>query len=157
MKILHSIARYMEYGSAAMVACLMMLTVADIAGRTFFNFPIRGTIETCSFMLSVMVALGLAVAVLERRHIKVDLVMDRLPKRAQFIIDNALLIVTFSFLAILFWYNAVSAIHLHRYTSILHLSHRPFKLVFSAGIGIMCICTLARIIENFRKRGKDGV
>ena len=156
MKIINLIAKYMGYGSTVALFSLMALTVVHVLGRSFFHFSVRGSIELCSYMLLVLVALGWCGAALEERHIKVDLLTARLPKRAQFIIINATLILSFIMIAIATWANGVRAMGDPRYTSVLDMPDIPFRWVLTVGFGMFCLCTLAMIIKNFRKRGKDG-
>lgn len=156
MKIINLIAKYMGYGSAIALFFLMALTVTHIFGRSFFHFSVRGSIELSSFMLLVIVALGWCGAALEERHIKVDLLVVRLSKRAQFIVINATLILSFIMLAIATWTNGVRAMGHPRYTSILDIPDIPFRWVLTVGLGMFCLCTLVVIIRNFRKRGRDG-
>ena len=156
MRILHLITRYMSYGSAAALFFLMMLTVAHVTGRSFFNSPVTGTIEIGTYMLLVIVTLGWCSIALADGHIKVDLVVNRLPKRAQFIIINSTLILSFIILLFATWSNGIAAMGDARYTSILKIPDIPFKWVMTVGFGLFCICTLVVIIENLRKRGKDG-
>lgn len=154
MKIVYLIAKYLDYGAAAVLVILIMLTMANVIGGGFFNFPIKGTIEFCSYMLGTIMALGLCSAAVERRHIKVDLMMDHLPKKAQLVIDTAMLSVTSIFLAIMAWANFRATMVQIRYTSVLNIPDRPFRLVLVVCLGFLCICTAAVIIENFRKRGE---
>ena len=146
----------MSYGSAAALFFLMMLTVAHVTGRSFFNSPVTGAIELSTYTLSVIVALGWCSLALADGHIKVDLVVNRLPKRAQFIIINSTLILSFIILLFATWANGIAAMGDARYTSILKIPDIPFKWVMTVGFGLFCICTLVVIIENLRKRGKDG-
>lgn len=146
----------MAYGSTAALFFLMMLTVVHVTGRSFFNSPVTGAIEISTYTLLVIVVLGWCSLALVDGHIKVDLVMDRLPKRAQFIIVNAMLILSFILLALATWASGIGAMGDPRYTSILKISDIPFKWVMTVGFGMFCISTLALIIENLRKRGKDG-
>ena len=156
MKILRLITRYMAYGSTAALFFLMALTVVHVTGRSFFNSPVTGAIEISTYTLLVIVALGWCSLALVDGHIKVDLVVDRLPKRAQFIIVNATLILSFILLALATWACGIGAMGDPRYTSILKIPDIPFKWVMTAGFGMFCISTLALIVENLRKRGKDG-
>ncbi len=156
MRILRLITRYMAYGSAVALFFLTMLTVVHVMGRSFFNSPVRGTIEISTFVLLIIVTLGWCSAALAQGHIKVDLLVDRLPKRAQFIITNITLILSFVILAFATWASGIAAMGDARYTSVLKIPDIPFKWVMTVGFGMFCICTLVVIIENLRKRGKDG-
>jgi TRAP-type C4-dicarboxylate transport system permease small subunit len=156
MRILQLITRYMAYGSAAALFFLMMLTVVHVSGRSFFHSPVKGAIEISAYVLLLIVTLGWCSAALGQGHIKVDLVVDRLPKRARFIITNITLILSFIILAFATWANGIAAMGDPRYTSVLKIPDIPFKWVMTVGFGMFCICTLVVIIENLRKRGKDG-
>jgi TRAP-type C4-dicarboxylate transport system permease small subunit len=156
MKIVNLITRYMAYGSAVALFFLMMLTVVHVVGRSFFNSPVTGAIEISAYVLLLVVALGWSSAALAQGHIKVDLVVNRLPKRAQFIITNITLILSFVVLALATWASGIAAMGNPRYTSVLKVPDIPFKWVMTVGFGMFCICTLVVIIENLRKRGKDG-
>ena len=156
MRILRLITRYMAYGSTAALFFLMALTVVHVTGRSFFNSPVTGAIEISTYTLLVIVALWWCSLALVDGHIKVDLVVDRLSKRAQFIIVNVMLILSFILLAFATWASGIGAMGDPRYTSILKIPDIPFKWVMTVGFGMFCICTLALIIENLRKRGKDG-
>lgn len=156
MRILRLITRYMAHVSAAALFFLMMLTVVHVTGRSFFNSPVTGAIEISGYVLLLIVTLGWCSVALAQGHIKVDLVVDRLPKRAQFIIINITLIFSFVMLALATWANGIAAMGDPRYTSILKIPDIPFKWVMTVGFGMFCICTLVVIIENLRKRGKDG-
>lgn len=156
MKIIDFIAKYMGYGSTVALFFLMGLTVVHVFGRSLHLFSVKGSIELSSYMLLMLVALGWCNAALEERHIKVDLLLVRLSKKAQFIIINAGLIVSSIMLAWATWANGVRAMGGPRYSSVLEISDIPFRWVLTVGLGMFCLCTLVVIIRNFRKRGKDG-
>jgi TRAP-type C4-dicarboxylate transport system permease small subunit len=156
MRIVRLIAKAADYGGALVLFLMMMLAVANIIGRSFLHNPISGTTEISAYMLLMIIGLGLGAAAFERRHIKVDLVMDHLPKKAQLVIDTVMLIFTFIMLAIMTWANARQAIIIPtRYTAAMGIPDTPFKWVFAVGWGLCCLGCLAVLIETLRKRGKD--
>jgi TRAP-type C4-dicarboxylate transport system permease small subunit len=154
MKIISSIARYLEYAACFMLCALILLTMAHVVSDYFFGHPIAGTIEISQFMLVMIMALGLSSAAVEQRHIKVDLLMMHLPKKVQLVIDTGVLIVTSVMLAIMTWANYKGAMSVWRTYSTLNIPDRPFRLAFTVCLGFLCICTLAVMINNLRKRGE---
>ena len=154
MKIIYIITRYLGYIAALVLAAMMILTVVDIVGRFFFNHPIGGVTELTSLMLVVIVGLSLGWCALERGHVKVDLVMDRLPQKAQYVIDNFLLIATFLLFVVITWRTFVETTESESSSSILRLPLTPFQWFFSIGLLLFCICILIIIIENFVQRSK---
>ncbi len=151
MKIAYSVTKYMGYVAAVIIFCLMIITVADVIGRYFLSSPVPGAVELSALMLVIIVALGLGWCALARGHVKVDLIMDRLPPKVQFVIDNAMLAITFVFLGILSWQNFVESQRAVQRSSILDLSPMPFFLMFAIGLAIFCLCTLVVLIENIKK------
>lgn len=80
--------RYRVYAGLFFVSgialfALMLLTVADVTGRYVFNKPISGTIEISQQMMAFIILLGLAFALVKGVHVRVGLVLDKLPRRLQ--------------------------------------------------------------------------
>ena len=67
-------------GAFAMIG-LMMLTVADVFLRKFFNAPILGSFEITEFLLVVLVFLAIPWAALKKTNVRVDLIVGGLPQR----------------------------------------------------------------------------
>ena len=86
MGIFRLLSRLTVYLAILVVAAMMLLTVSDVTMRYIFNQPIAGTIEIVEYMM-VCLLLGMATCALERRLIKVGIVKERLPKKAQAIIE----------------------------------------------------------------------
>ena len=151
MKIIYGIAKYLQYIAAAGLVVLMMLQVANMVGRYFFQSPIQGTTDLGSYMLLVIVSLGLGWAALEGRHIKVGLIMDRVPPKARFIIDNVVLLVTLAVVVYVAYLNLLAgATWPPRVSSVLKIPYNPFRIFFGCGFAVLGACTLVVIIENFR-------
>jgi TRAP-type C4-dicarboxylate transport system permease small subunit len=156
MKILNLLVRVGEYGAILSLFVLMMLVVANIVGRYFFHHPVMGTVEIGSYLLLMIVGLGLGGAALERRHIKVDLLMDRLPKKTQLIIDIVMLIGSVIMLGVMTWASGDSAMGPTRYSAAMRIPDTPFKWVFTVGWAMCCMGALALLIQNFQQRRKHG-
>jgi len=65
----------------------MLLTCADVVMR-LFGSPIPGTYELVGYFGSVIISFGIARTSIERGHIAVNLLVDRLPPRAQTLIEG---------------------------------------------------------------------
>ena len=72
------------YGfGSAVLAVLMVFTFVTVALRYFFNSPIRGDVDLSSYMMVLVIPSGLALTALRKKHIRVDVVTQLLPKRVQ--------------------------------------------------------------------------
>lgn len=72
-----------------------MLVALDVLLRWIFSTPISGTSEYIGFMMIIASYCGLGVCTMERSHLKVDLVVQLLPKKVQEILDivNSILVI----------------------------------------------------------------
>lgn len=154
MKAIYGTAKLLHYVAAGGLLVLMVIQVINMAGRYFFNAPLAGTTDLGSYMLLMITSLGLGWAALERRHIKVGLLMDRLPARVQLVIDTIILMVIFAVTAFVSYLNILAgATWPPRSSSVLNIPYGPFRYVFGAGFAVLAICTLITIVENFRGPG----
>ncbi|MDB5383221.1 MAG: hypothetical protein JWO26_2853, partial [Rhodospirillales bacterium] len=62
------------------VACALFITF-DIVGRSLFGFSSQATVEITGYMLAGGIAWGLAHTLAKRAHIRVDVLVNRLPPR----------------------------------------------------------------------------
>ena len=67
--------------AAAVIACLALMTFADVFARYVFNSPFSFTIELTEAAMGVIVFFGLALVTHEDGHISVDIVTSRLRAR----------------------------------------------------------------------------
>ncbi len=154
MKIVYGTAKTLHYIAAAGLLVLMMLQVANMIGRYFFNSPLQGTTDLGSFMLLVIAALGLGWAALERRHIQVGLVMDLLPKRVQLVTDTIMLTICCAVAAFVSYVNILAGITWPaRTSSVLNIPWAPFRYILGGGFAVLAVCALITLIENFRNLG----
>lgn len=64
--------------SAFFLCLMMLLTVLDVIGRYLFNMPVAGSTELTELLLSAVIFTGLPAATLDRDHVTVDFVTERL-------------------------------------------------------------------------------
>jgi TRAP-type C4-dicarboxylate transport system permease small subunit len=81
------IAEVFNWISAAAVAGMVVLTCMDIILR-LFRHPIPGTYEMVGFLGAVFAAFALGYTSVNRGHIAVDFLVQKLPARAQSLVDG---------------------------------------------------------------------
>ncbi len=69
--------------SIVSVVIIMLITVVNVITRGLFRYPIFGSVDVSSVLLSLVAMCALPIVTMFNTHIKVDLVADRLPKKAQ--------------------------------------------------------------------------
>ena len=101
------ILRVLSYVGMVFVVAMMALTVVHATGRYVFNKPVLGVVEMSCFMLVLVIFFTGAYTMVLKGHIKVGVVVDRLPQRTQAIIDSITYILSLGFVVIALWQSVV--------------------------------------------------
>lgn len=138
------------------VVFMMLITVTDVILRKFFLSPIIGVTEY-SQMIMVVILLAAASTGMADGHIKVDLVTNMLPKKAQNICEIITLILTFitaMLMASSVAYAGVKAINTGLKFLTVKFPQAPFILLYALGLFVMGIAAICLLIEAIRRLKK---
>ncbi len=150
MKVIRAISRFFVWLTMVFIAALMLMMVAEVVLRTFFNTSILGATEWAALLLLFdLTAMG--AAVLSNRMIKVNMVTVRLPKKVQVILDIVLLFLCFVAIGYTAWrqfmYSMTSMHNGVRYSTI-GLPQWPFIALFALSYGVGAITALSVMIRK---------
>ena len=149
--------------AAGVFLVLMMVHIcADIIGKFVFNFPIEGTLEIVSayYMVGV-IFFPLAYVSHHEGHIKVELFTQNMRPRPLAGLEAVIGIIGFVFMVWFCWETVAESIHstIEREqweTAADLVTIWPSRWVMVAGVVLMTIYLLFRIIDDFRSAaGKD--
>ena len=112
---------------------LMLLTVGDVVGRSFFNKPIPGTFELSEYMLAVIVLLGAAYTQQVKGHVGVDFLTSRYSPKTQSVLHAVTTLAGLLIIAILVWQGYLEGIHEKAVSDQLRVPQWPFKLLVAVG------------------------
>ena len=155
MKIIYFLSRIAGYLATGVLGLLMILTVANVILRDFFDKPIMGTPELSEFMMVLVVFLALAWCAITRKHVRVELFTSRFSTRVQAILIVVTLLLTLGVFVIITWQSALESTNVYDTTSLLRIPTTPFYWIMTVGLGLFCLSIVALIIENIieaRKR-----
>ena len=97
------LSKVFGYVASAFLVAMMLLTVADVLLRTFFDYPIRGMLELVELGLACTIFLALPAVFLRDEHLVVD-VIDHMTKPSVVrLLDFAGAIVSFALLVAMAW------------------------------------------------------
>ncbi len=108
---------------------MMLLTTVDVIGRAFFDRPIIGALEMCSYMLAIFILSSLAYTHQKKGHVMVSMIVSRLPERWQLILGAFTTILSLFVMAILIWQGWVTGIEERTVSDMLRIPERPFRLL----------------------------
>ena len=161
--IILRVSRFMAVIAAAVLAIMMINTVADVCGRYFFLSPIEGTFELVGIMLVIAGSLGLGYCQLNKGNIRITVISDLLPSKGQNIIYLISYIVGAVTCGMIAWQGALRAWdyifkELGGKTVTLGLIFWPFMMLLAIGFGWVCLIFLIDTYLTARevfRRGSD--
>ena len=154
MNVIRKVNRVLGYVASSFLILLMMITVVDVFMRYFFNSPVTGTTEISQLMMIIIVFPALGWAAIDRAHIRVDLLINQVPKRPKAIVNSITFLIALGIYTIIAWRSFLESAVVNRQTSLIHLPFAPFYWIMSVSLAIFCLAILALIIEEIGKAVK---
>jgi TRAP-type C4-dicarboxylate transport system permease small subunit len=130
---------------------LMLLTVGDVMGRSFFNKPIPGTFELSEYMLAVIVLLGAGYTQQVKGHVGVDFLTSRFSPRVRAVLQAVTTLAGLLVIAIMVWQGYLEGIHEKAVSDQLRVPQWPFKLLVAAGGLLLWLELLLDFIASVQK------
>jgi len=142
--------------AGAAVIAMMLVTCADVVLR-LFRRPVPGAYEIIGFLCAVVASFSLAYTSLEKGHIAVEILVERLPRPAQVVIEAVVSLLGSALFALLAWQSAVYAADLKfsgEVSVTLALPIYPVVYGLGAGSALLCLVLLAEGAQAARKAVK---
>ncbi|HOO72756.1 MAG TPA: TRAP transporter small permease [Spirochaetota bacterium] len=140
-KIVSALANKANSIAAIAVVVMMVLTVADVILR-FFRMPIPGTYETVGLLGAVVISFSLGYTSIEKGHIAVDFLVERLPEGARLAISVANNLIAAVLFAVVSWQSMVYALGLKEAGEVsltLQLHTYPFVMGIAIGCALLSL------------------
>jgi len=140
--------------SGYIVFFMMIMITIDVTGRYLFNSPISGTLELTEFLMVFVVFFSMAYVQLNQRHIRVELLTQRLPKRVGDGFAIVTLLIAAVFFGLLAWQSWLSAWSAFEYREasegLIQIPIYPPKFVIPFGSAIMVVQLLRDMAVRVR-------
>jgi TRAP-type C4-dicarboxylate transport system permease small subunit len=88
IKLFDKFVSLLSFIGAIWIVLIMLIIVADVIGRAFFNQPLTGTAEIVRNSIVGITFLQLAHVLKNDRHIRTTIIMDRLPFKGKMVINT---------------------------------------------------------------------
>ena len=154
IQFLSKIASLTSRWAAGLAACvltaMMLLTGLDVVLRYVFDRPIPGSLELTEFMMVIVIAFGLAYCALQKRHVRIDLVVSRLPVRAQAVMNSIANLAFLGLFVVITWrsFFRMQSMYEGQLTSaVLFIPKFPFVILLIIGCAILCLVVLRDVID----------
>jgi len=151
-RLVAGLSEKLNWVGAAVLVCMMLLTVADVVGR-LFRSPIPGTFELVGFMGSAVIAFALPYTSVMKGHIAVEVLVQRLPWLARVVINALGAIVSAALFGVVAWRCVVFAegLRASREVSLtLKAPTYPFVYGIAAGCAVLSLVLLVEFVRQTR-------
>jgi TRAP-type C4-dicarboxylate transport system permease small subunit len=144
---------WLNYAACLAVVVMMLLSCADVAMR-LFGAPIPGAYEMVGFLGAVIVSFALAHTSLQRGHVAVELIFEKLPPRAQCFVDAAGNLIGAALFGLMAWQSLAYGTDLRQSGEVsltLQMPVYPFVYGIALGSGILALVLLTDFIKSSRR------
>lgn len=129
---------------------MMLLTVADVALRAFFNKPIHGTYELIELGLACAIFVALPAVFLRDEHLVVDVVDSLAPRRLVGLLDLFGALCSLLVLGVMIWRMVPLARDMQEFgdvTADLSIPKIVYWIPVLLGVGASALATLVYIVR----------
>jgi TRAP-type C4-dicarboxylate transport system permease small subunit len=139
-------------GLAGVALILMALIgTADVIGTQFLGRPVPGTVEIGSSLMVAGIALGLPRAQYARRHVRVEVVVDRLQPRLRAVLDivaQISLALLLAGIAWMGWRMFLTSIATKEFSQgLIEIALWPARLALALGATLAVVQTIVLILR----------
>jgi TRAP-type C4-dicarboxylate transport system permease small subunit len=146
-KFTRGFSRSLEWVGVIGILLMFLVNFIDVVGAKLFTWPFPGATEVISFSQIVAIAPAIAFALLLGRHIRVEFIIDRFPKRVRAAISSISSFFSFVLFLLILWQSYLYGQSLQKAGEIGSTSHLPFY-PFAYLIAFCCIpVCLAFLLE----------
>lgn len=134
---------------AGVLTVMMLLTASDVTLRQF-KFPIMGTDDITAFLMAILVSFGLAYCAVRKGHVRVELIVERLPIRVQAIIDTVTTFLSLGLCTLITWQGFVNMVSVYNSGATswtLNIITFPFAGVVAFGFAWFTLVLLADFLN----------
>ena len=154
MGLMSTISRIPAIAAGIILGAMMLLTVADVVLRWIFKAPIIGATEITESMMAGIAFFALAWCAAEKSHLKVDLVVDRFPARAQGVIDTVTTLAGLGMVVLFAWRSIIegrAVQELNLISSLIKIPAYPFYYVIAAGCAMLGLVMVVHLKQHLNK------
>ncbi len=156
VKWAHAVSHGFNIVSYMAIIAMVILTCADVILR-LLGRPIVGTYEMIGFLGAVVVSFSLAYTSIQKGHVSVEILVEKLPERLQVFIDFIGGTISTILFGLLSWQSTIYALDLKRSGEVsmtLQMPVYPFILGVALGSTLLCLVLIFETIRSVERMVK---
>ncbi|MDZ7761367.1 MAG: TRAP transporter small permease [Desulfovermiculus sp.] len=135
------------------LVAMVALTCVDVTGR-LFNHPVFGAYELVSFMAALVVVGALPDSHMEKRHIGVEIVINKMSPSMQYLIELITDTISLILFSIVAWRMIAYGMGMQESGEVsMNLKLPEYIVIYIVGFGFLTFCAaiLKNILDTFKK------
>ena len=160
VRLVASMMRFLRITTAVLLLLSVLLNFANVVGRYVLHAPIIGAEEVMLYLMTAIVFLGCGTVAWEGRHIKMDILLDRLPAPAQHAIRVVIEFSAIVVAAIIINYAVPVIVHLAMFNERSEAANVPLAIpeaFVPIGFAVLILGTSARLLDPTQRLGAHDI
>jgi TRAP-type C4-dicarboxylate transport system permease small subunit len=153
-KFSHRLSDWFEHIGVAAIMVIVAITCVDVVGAKLFLRPVRGAIDIVMLCQLVAVSFACAMTLISGRHVRVEFLVARLPRRGQLAINTAISFLGLALFALIIWRLCVYGHSFQTYGEYTPTAHIPLY-PFAYGVALanipVCLVFLLEFLNSLTK------
>ena len=149
----------LEWVGVIGILLMFLVNFIDVVGAKLFLWPLPGSVEIISFSQIVAIAPAIAFTLILGRHIRVEFIIDRFPKRIRAAISSISSFLSLILFVLILWQSYLYGVSLQRAGEIGSTSHLPFYpfayLIALCSIPV-CLVFLMEVLKSLNEVFSHG-
>jgi TRAP-type C4-dicarboxylate transport system permease small subunit len=153
-KIANPLTRAISNFGAGVLVLMMFLTAMDVLLRYFLNSPISGALELTQYMMLIVVVSGLALCTVEKSHVRVEVIVERLPRKIRTVLYCITSLLSLGLFSLMTRQAVIYAGFLRDgklISPVLFIPAFPFAILLALGTAVFCLAIFAEFIYFLSK------
>lgn len=133
------------------VVAIMLLVVINILLRTVANRPIQGVYEVVGFITAVVIAFGLAWCAVQKGHIAIEFIVEKLPVKAQSVIhvsSGFAIMLLLLFISYRVFHHGFKVIASGEVSATAQIPFYPFIFLVALGFLLLFLVELVNVLKG---------
>lgn len=133
------------------VVATMLLVVINILLRTVANRPIQGVYEVVGFITAVVIAFGLAWCAVQKGHIAIEFIVEKLPVKAQSVIhvsSGFAIMLLLLFISYRVFHHGFKVIASGEVSATAQIPFYPFIFLVALGFLLLFLVELVNVLKG---------
>jgi TRAP-type C4-dicarboxylate transport system permease small subunit len=150
-KFTRGVSRSLEWVGVIGILLMFLVNFIDVVGAKLFLWPFPGAVEVISFSQILAIAPAIAFTLILGRHIRVEFILDRFPKRLRAAISSLSSFLSLILFVLLVWQSYLYGVSLQKSGEIGSTSYLPFYpfAYFIAFCSIpVCLAFLVEVLKS---------